>query len=80
MKLSQLKQLIKEEIKKELDKKELTPKEIKKIYDDLMDDYAKEGRPAFTKGLKSDPKFLKLPKDKQDKLFAWVKHQEAMDR
>ena len=45
-----------------------------------MDDYAKEGRPAFTKGLKSDPKFLKLPKDKQDKLFAWVKHQEAMDR
>ena len=77
MKLSQLKELIKEEIKKKLDKKELTPKEI---YDDLMDDYAKEGRPAFTKGLRSDPKFLKLPKDKQDKLFAWVKHQEEMDR
>ena len=80
MKLSQLKQIIKEEIKKELDKKELTPKEIKKIYDDLMDDYAKEGRPAFTKGLKSDPKFLELPEDKKEELFKWVKHREAMDR
>ena len=63
MKLSQLKQLIKEEIEKELNKKKLTPEE--EIFNKLEKEYWEGDN---IKGLKNDERFLSLPKEMRDKL------------
>lgn len=80
MKLSQLRELIKEEISKILNENEKTKQVPILTYDQLVSKYNPEDGPAFLDGLRDEPGFEALSPKDQKYLVGWLKLQIEMDR